>query len=137
MMSAPSPIKLAEPKLPYISKLASYNTPGQLEFQILSPHRTAGDHCFLCSAETSDKKTIVVKLTCRYSIELHAFCAQHGHAPEILGFKRLPGGWCAVAMEYLSGFKHPYESSHCCAFITIIWSMVICANRTSSVMDGQ
>jgi len=32
---------------------------------------------------------------------LHSFCAKAGHAPSILGYERLPGGWFAVAMEYV------------------------------------
>jgi hypothetical protein len=32
---------------------------------------------------------------------LHEFCAQSGHAPPILAFERLPGGWWAVAMEFI------------------------------------
>ena len=44
---------------------------------------------------------ILIKFSRTYSIELHKFCTNLGHAPQILGFQRLPGGWCAVAMEYL------------------------------------
>ena len=47
-------------------------------------------------------KQIIVKFTRRYSIEMHAFCAKRGHAPGILGFGQLPGGWSVVAMDYIS-----------------------------------
>ncbi|KAF8659517.1 hypothetical protein AX16_001816 [Volvariella volvacea WC 439] len=32
--------------------------------------------------------------------ELHAICAASGHAPTLLAYQRLPGGWYGVAMEY-------------------------------------
>ncbi|KAI9438257.1 hypothetical protein H4582DRAFT_2129245 [Lactarius indigo] len=44
---------------------------------------------------------ILIKFAQRYSIDLHHFCAKAGHAPLILGYERLPGGWYAVAMEYV------------------------------------
>ena len=44
---------------------------------------------------------ILIKFVRRYSIKLHSFCAKAGHAPSILGYERLPGGWFAVAMEYI------------------------------------
>lgn len=44
---------------------------------------------------------ILIKFVQRYSIELHDFCTKAGHAPSILGYERLPGGWFAVAMEYV------------------------------------
>jgi tRNA A-37 threonylcarbamoyl transferase component Bud32 len=34
---------------------------------------------------------------------LHDLCAREAHAPWILGYERLPGGWFAVAMEYFEG----------------------------------
>ncbi|KAH9064557.1 hypothetical protein EDB87DRAFT_1251264 [Lactarius vividus] len=49
----------------------------------------------------SDDKFILIKFVRQYSIDLHQFCAEAGHAPLILGYERLPGGWYAVAMEYI------------------------------------
>ncbi|KAH6901118.1 hypothetical protein BKA70DRAFT_1312451 [Coprinopsis sp. MPI-PUGE-AT-0042] len=46
-------------------------------------------------------REIVVKFVQSYCLELHRFCAERGHAPEILGYEELPGGWIAIAMEYL------------------------------------
>jgi serine/threonine protein kinase len=37
---------------------------------------------------------------------LHSFCAERGHAPEIRGFKQLPGGWFAIAMDYVPLVNH-------------------------------
>lgn len=86
-LMATSLIELANHKLPYISKLTKYDAPGKIEFQILAPHPTAGDHHLLFVAETLDKQSIIVKFMCSYLIELHVFCAKCGHALGILGFK--------------------------------------------------
>ena len=48
-----------------------------------------------------DKQLVLIKFVQRYSIKLHDFCAKSGHAPQILAFERLPGGWYGVAMEYI------------------------------------
>lgn len=50
-------------------------------------------------------KVILVKFCQRYSIELHKFCLANGHAPVILGFEKLPGGWFGIATEYLEDAK--------------------------------
>ncbi|KAH8978930.1 hypothetical protein EDB86DRAFT_2836299 [Lactarius hatsudake] len=49
----------------------------------------------------SDDNFVLIKFVRQYSIDLHQFCAEAGHAPMILGYERLPGGWYAVAMEYI------------------------------------
>jgi RIO-like serine/threonine protein kinase len=46
-------------------------------------------------------KTVVVKFTQRYCIELHQFCYERGHAPEIIAYDHLPGGWKVIVMEYI------------------------------------
>lgn len=55
---------------------------------------------------------ILIKFVRRYSIDLHHFCAKAGHAPSILGYQRLPGGWFAVAMEYVKPDTSIAESTH-------------------------
>jgi RIO-like serine/threonine protein kinase len=49
----------------------------------------------------ADEQLVLIKFARRYSIELHEICAKAGHAPPILAFERLPGGWFALAMEYI------------------------------------
>ncbi|KAJ7774980.1 hypothetical protein B0H16DRAFT_1509114 [Mycena metata] len=44
---------------------------------------------------------VLVKFSMTYCPELHTFCYTLGHAPELLGFERLPGGWYVIVMEYL------------------------------------
>ncbi|KAH8981904.1 hypothetical protein EDB86DRAFT_2973436 [Lactarius hatsudake] len=55
---------------------------------------------------------IFIKFVRRYSIDLHHFCAKAGHAPSILGYERLPGGWFGVAMEYVKPDTSITESTH-------------------------
>ncbi|KAH8979285.1 hypothetical protein EDB86DRAFT_2814747 [Lactarius hatsudake] len=78
----------------------------KIQFQILMCHHNTQDHSNLYIAKTSNKE-IVVKFTHQYSIELHDFCAKHGHAPTILGFGSIPGGWYVIAMDYISVSTHP------------------------------
>ncbi len=47
-------------------------------------------------------KPVVVKFTYRYSPELHHFCAERGHAPKLLGYGTVPGGWTVVVMEFVA-----------------------------------
>ena len=84
-----------------VSKYGTWSTPGNyLTFEITGSF----DYYFhrhLYTAKTSDAKELLIKFTQRYVIELHEFCAKQGHAPSILAYERLPGGWFAVAMEWI------------------------------------
>ena len=53
---------------------------------------------FLFHAEVQDKN-VLVKFTRRYCTALHDFCASRGHAPKLLGYGTVPGGWNVVLME--------------------------------------
>lgn len=110
---APPIIPHADRKFPYVSELPNYHTPNEkFQFQILRRHPHAEDYRHLYIAQTSDKKEVVVKFTRRYSIALHAFCAKCGHAPGILGFGTIPGGWFVVAMDYILPSVYPSQSRH-------------------------
>ena len=56
---------------------------------------------YIAQTPGADSARILIKFVQRYSIALHEFCAKSGRAPQILAFERLPGGWWAVAMEYI------------------------------------
>ena len=87
---------------PYVSELPKYCTPNKkFQFQILRHYSKIEDYCYLYITKTSDKEQIIMKFTCWYSIDLHAFCAKWGHASRILGFRSIPGGWYVTAMEYI------------------------------------
>jgi hypothetical protein len=93
-------------RFPAISKLSAYGSPSDpdLTFEIVD---TFDDRALrlLYLAKTTWRSGIedffVLKFAQRYAIELHDLCAKEGHAPSILGYERLPGGWFAVAMEYI------------------------------------
>ena len=42
---------------------------------------------------------VLVKFTRQYCPELHSFCAERHHAPKLLGYGTVPGGWKVVIME--------------------------------------
>ncbi|KAJ8583480.1 hypothetical protein M405DRAFT_688323, partial [Rhizopogon salebrosus TDB-379] len=50
---------------------------------------------------TENGMCICIKFVKKYSPEAHRFCALHGHAPELLAYERLPGGWGMVVMDVL------------------------------------
>ncbi|KAI6101103.1 hypothetical protein EDD16DRAFT_1495634, partial [Pisolithus croceorrhizus] len=112
----PLPIGESRRILPPISRLCHPHSGTHISFNILKHfHNRAADR-YLYTAETVDNKQIVIKFTRQYSFELHMFCADRGHAPALLGFERLPGGFFGIAMEFVrSAFpisQSPYVERH-------------------------
>ncbi|KAF8327235.1 uncharacterized protein EI90DRAFT_2975252 [Cantharellus anzutake] len=101
-------------KLPYVSELPRYEKSGKIRFRILGLHPHVHDirHLYIAETTTFGKEQIIVKFARRYSIALHALCAKEGHAPEILGYEPLPGGWFAIAMDYITPTVHPGDSDN-------------------------
>ncbi|KAF8999404.1 hypothetical protein BDQ17DRAFT_1500273 [Cyathus striatus] len=61
------------------------------------------EHPHIYLAKTASYgETIVVKFVKQYCPVLHDICAKLGHAPKLLAYERLPGGWYAVAMQYIA-----------------------------------
>jgi hypothetical protein len=113
-LSKPPKIKHLDYSFPYISALPKFDGSNEkLHFRILRLHPDVQSYRLLYIAETLDDKQILVilKFTPRYSIALHAFCAERGHAPVIHGFQTLPGGWFVVAMDYISPISPPVQLS--------------------------
>ncbi len=116
IIHTPPKLEHGDYKFPYISKLRRYdNSNESTQFRICRLHPNTRDYLprYIAETETSDQvgnKEIIVKFAPRYLIELHAFCADRGHAPKILGFQQLTGGWSAVAMDYIFPTVHPSES---------------------------
>ncbi|KAH8986309.1 hypothetical protein EDB92DRAFT_1879504 [Lactarius akahatsu] len=105
---------LTDRTLPYISELPRYPSMDEsqkIQFQVLRRHQKQ-DIRNLYIAKTSDGEEIIVKFTRQYSIKLHNFCAERGHAPTIRGFGTIPGGWYVIAMDYISSSTSPSESLH-------------------------
>ncbi|KAG1730671.1 uncharacterized protein EDB91DRAFT_1059330 [Suillus paluster] len=51
--------------------------------------------------ETSIGEKICIKYVKRYLPEAHQFCAKEGHAPRLIAYESLPGGWNMVVMNVL------------------------------------
>ncbi|KAG2005497.1 protein kinase subdomain-containing protein PKL/ccin9 [Coprinopsis cinerea AmutBmut pab1-1] len=86
---------------PAISKLAKRDGSGDFEFTITGHRQPQMEYRLLYIALASDNSTrVLVKFSQTYCRELHEYCSQRGHAPKLLGFERLPGGWYGIAMEY-------------------------------------
>jgi hypothetical protein len=106
-------------RFPAVTRLRKYPLSNEyLSFEIQSffPERLPNRLLYIAETPGPNKQLVVVKFARKYSIELHDCCARLGHAPTILAFERLPGGWCAVAMRYVdSGVpiaQSPLLSTH-------------------------
>ncbi|KAI6006859.1 hypothetical protein EDD15DRAFT_2514757 [Pisolithus albus] len=98
----PSELPIRKRGFPAVSKLRKYPpSDDHLHFEIQSFLEDRQSYRLLYVAETQRGQSVLIKFTRRYSIQLHETCARLGHAPQILAFERLPGGWYAVAMEYI------------------------------------
>ncbi|KAF8224895.1 hypothetical protein L208DRAFT_1380904 [Tricholoma matsutake] len=99
----PGPIPDHARRFPAVSRLRKYppSSDDYLNFEIRCFFPDRQNNRLLYVAEMPDKQLVLIKFVQWYSIELHDFCAKSGHAPRILAFERLPGGWYAVAMEYI------------------------------------
>ncbi|KDR67624.1 hypothetical protein GALMADRAFT_146913 [Galerina marginata CBS 339.88] len=98
-------IQITARRFPPVTRLRKWGSLTEyLSFQILGFHPDRQNYRLLFLAETTgpEKQTIVVKFAREYSLELHAFCAQRGYAPRILGFERLPGWRNAIATEHVA-----------------------------------
>jgi len=89
--------------LPYIREIPAWppSLDRQLEFRILRvayQDEIWNENRFLFHAEAGGED-VLVKFTRRYSTKLHAYCSMSGHAPRLLGYGTVPGGWNVVVME--------------------------------------
>ncbi len=80
---------------PAVSKLSKYppSLGGYINFEIFIAQGDVPDHLLYEAKRQDVNEHILIKFVKVYSIELHNFCAQKGHAPKILGYEWLPGGW--------------------------------------------
>lgn len=107
--------------LPYIREIPAWppSEDRQLEFRILRvayQDEISSENCFLFHAEAQDE-IVLVKFTRRYCVKLHEFCAMSGHAPRLLGYGTVPGGWNVVVMEDV---KH--ERNHAGYYASRYWA---------------
>jgi hypothetical protein len=89
-------------RCPAISKLlVSPGTQTYLSFKNLAPFDDRANRLLYMAERWDGTGNILIKFARQYSIELHSYCANKGHAPLMLGYERLPGGWYGVAMEFV------------------------------------
>ena len=101
------------PNVSSLQRVSSNNTGERLEFQITERLMTGlqGNHLlYLASTTDPNPQEILLKFSRQYGRELHQFCTSINHAPKLLAFERLPGGWFGIAMEYLPSAKRILES---------------------------
>ncbi|KAH8981919.1 hypothetical protein EDB86DRAFT_2973523 [Lactarius hatsudake] len=93
-------------QLPYVDQVAAYSTPGIIRFHIQveayqGEPRYQNRFIYLATLDGTEV-TVVVKFTRQYFPQLHYFCASQGHAPQLLGYGDIPGGWHIVVMEWIN-----------------------------------
>jgi serine/threonine protein kinase len=64
---------------------------------------------FFGTVDDETQNKICIKFVRRYSPEAHCFCASSGHAPKLIAYERLPGGWNMVIMDFLEIVQHPLQ----------------------------
>ena len=67
------------------------------------PHRKQ----LIFYGKSNGGRNICLKFVRRYSREAHVFCASKGHAPELIAFESLSGGWNMVVMEVIDIHRGP------------------------------
>ncbi|KAJ7468506.1 hypothetical protein FB451DRAFT_1039424, partial [Mycena latifolia] len=93
---------LLEPSFPAITTAYSYPARTEvLSFELTARAHPSADR--LLFTATLGPQSVFVKFAQSYSPELHAFCHAAGHAPALLAYDRVPGGWHVIVMEHLQG----------------------------------
>jgi hypothetical protein len=62
---------------------------------------------FFGTVSDEARSKICIKFVRRYSPEVHRFCADREHAPKLIAYEPLPGGWNMVVMDVLPIDNHP------------------------------
>jgi hypothetical protein len=92
--------------LPYVHHIPAWSSTAGVEEQhleftiesVVAQGKPWNEKRFLYLAKMQNNY-VIVKFTRRYSTDLHQFCANRGHAPKLLGYGTVPGGWHVVLME--------------------------------------
>jgi hypothetical protein len=101
-LPAPPPTPPQGELLPYPSSFTSLLDNTLQNFDYV---KRAMDDKLLFLGQLPDKRTVCIKFVRQYSAEAHKRCAQLDFAPQLLGFKSLPGGWSMVVMDWLGSDK--------------------------------
>jgi tRNA A-37 threonylcarbamoyl transferase component Bud32 len=106
LSSGPNPN--AETYLPHVYKIPAWPSNAGIEEQhleftiesIVAQGFPWNEKRFLYRAKMQNDD-VMVKFTRRYCTDLHQICAKRGHAPKLLGYGTVPGGWHVVVMEFV------------------------------------
>ncbi|CAA7264505.1 unnamed protein product [Cyclocybe aegerita] len=100
-------------RLPAVTQLRKYplsessaENPSDVHLDFQIEHDQRSNPSRLIYIAVSEGQEIVIKFTRSYCPRLHTFCAELGHAPNLLAYERLPGGWFGVAMAYIPFARH-------------------------------
>ncbi|KAF8262333.1 hypothetical protein EI94DRAFT_1743908 [Lactarius quietus] len=95
--------------LPYVNEVAAYPPGASTLTNTICFHicdeayqgktRYPNRFLYIATLNNTEKEVVIVKFTRQYFPEFHAFCAEQGHAPQLLGYGMIPGGWRVVVME--------------------------------------
>ena len=66
----------------------------------------------MTNPNTPHTDVILIKFSKSYGLALHNYCYSTGHAPELMAFERLPGGWIGIAMKYFPSAERILESKN-------------------------
>ncbi|KAI0296953.1 hypothetical protein B0F90DRAFT_1005618 [Multifurca ochricompacta] len=92
--------------LPYVNEVPAHPPSGKLHFETRVEYYQGKDHHlnrFIYGATLGkNKDRVVVKFTKRYCLPLHLFCAEKRHAPRVLGYGVVHGGWHVIVMEWIA-----------------------------------
>lgn len=108
-----TPVLSIQKHLPYVNRVARYSSdpgasPSIISFRIdrVFKGRSKHPNRFLYPAtldepDNPEGREVMVKFTRSYCPKLHSFCAEQRHAPGLLGYGTIPGGWYVVLMEMI------------------------------------
>jgi RIO1 family len=101
------PLRFIDFEHPSISQLRRFDSDDpqdvfrfQIEMHIDRTQRINSREIYIATSREYEGD-LVVKFVQRYSLDLHLFCYNKAHAPKILGYQQLSGGWWGIAMECL------------------------------------
>ncbi|KAI0296955.1 hypothetical protein B0F90DRAFT_1005890 [Multifurca ochricompacta] len=101
--------------LPYINEVPTHPPSETLRFEIKVEAYQGKDfryeNRFIYGAKDKNKDWVVVKFTQKYCLPLHLFCAEKKHAPRVLGYGFVHGGWHVIVMEWIANVDREYYAS--------------------------
>jgi hypothetical protein len=85
---------------------------------------------------TSGGARICVKFARRYSPHAHRFCASKGHAPQLIAFNPLPGGWNMIVMGVIDISFFPFRAGSYQHFMPSIPGILLMKESITTLIKG-